>query len=88
MAYTATLNTVQRAGDPGAFDLNLTYLDSNDPDWHVHKTLRVVVDPALTAAQQRAAIVAQITADANLYKQQSATFAALLSLVGQVITLA
>lgn len=87
MAYTATLNSVQRAGDPGAFDLSLTYLDSNEPDWHVFKVLRVVIDPTLTAAQQRAALIAQITADATLYKQQSTTYAALLGLVGQTLTL-
>ena len=86
--FTATLNSVQRSGDPASFDLGLTYSDSTAPDWHIYTTLRVVVDPALTGAQQRAALVETIRADAARYQQQAAIYAGLLSLVGQTVTLA
>jgi len=86
MAFTATLESVQRAGDPGFFDLGVSYADTAVPDWSVHKTLRVTVDSSQTATQQRAALVAAITADAQRYKTQAAIQAALTSLIGQTVT--
>lgn len=87
MPFTARFDSVSKAGDPGAFDLGLTYLDADHPDWKVEKTLRVTFDPSQTGAQQRAAIQSQISADALRYKQQLATEAALQALVGQSITI-
>lgn len=87
MAWTVTLESVTRAGDPLLFDLSVSYRNSADPDWHVSKTLRVTIDPALTAPQQRAAVVAMITADAVTYQKQAAIHNGLLSIVGQSIVL-
>lgn len=82
MVFTAQLESVSRAGDPSFFDLGVLYLNDTEPDWRVEKTLRVTVDPALNATQQRASILAQITADAQRYKTQSAIQTALSSIVG------
>lgn len=87
MAFTATLDSVARSGDPASFDISVTYTDSADAEWRVAKTLRVTVDPAQTAAQQRAAIQSQIQADAQRYKQQLGIYGGLLGLVGQSFTI-
>lgn len=87
MAFTAKLETVGRSGDPAAFDLTLTYTDSATPDQHVFRNLHITLDPAQTPAQQRAALQAQIIADATLYKQQEATYSGLQSMVGQSIAI-
>lgn len=87
MAFTATLDAVSRAGDPGMFDLAVSYADSSDPEWHVAKILRVTVDPSQTVAQQQQAIRQAVTADAQRYKQQLTIYAQLQSLVGQTITI-
>lgn len=86
MAFTVTLESVSRAGDPSFFDLGVLILNDAEPDWKVEKTLRVTVDPALTAAQQRSSILAQVTADAQRYKTQSTIQAALASIIGNTVT--
>lgn len=80
--FTATLDSVQRGDDPATFELQVTYLDTDNPDWHVSKALPIGVDPTQTPAQQRASIRAQVIADAQRYKGQLAIHAGLLSLVG------
>lgn len=87
MAFTARLDSVARAGDPLFFDLGVTYLESTLPDWSVAKTLRVTIDPALTAAQQQANLRLQIITDASKYKAQLAVDAALQQLVGNIVAI-
>lgn len=87
MTFTARLDAIHPAGQPGAIDVDLTYLDSTAPDWSIVKTLRITYDSSQTAAQQRTAIQAQISADGLLYKQQLAVNAALAALIGQSITI-
>lgn len=87
MAFTATLDSVVRGGDPLTFDVGVTYLDSDTPDWRVSKILHVTLDPAQTPAQQRAALVALVRADAAPYKQQLATHAGLVQALAQSIVI-
>lgn len=85
MAFTATLDSVQRGEDPATFDLGVTYRDSTSPDWSVSKILRTTIDPTLTPAQQRNALVALVKADALPYQKQQVIYAELLALVGQSV---
>lgn len=85
MSFTATLDAVEKSSDPAGFTLQVTYLDSDNPDWRVSKALPITVDPNQTAAQQRASIRAQVVADAQRYKRQLEIHAGLTELVGQSI---
>lgn len=87
MTFTARIDSISRAGDPGMFDVGVTYLESTLPDWRVAKILRVTIDPAQAVAQQRSALQSVISADAQLYRQQLTIHAGLQALVDQVITL-
>lgn len=87
MSFTARLESVSALGDPTKVEIGVTYLDDAAPDWRVTKGLQVTLDPALTGAQQRAAIQAQVTADAQRYKTQLAAYAGLLAMVGSVLTI-
>lgn len=87
MTTTATLKSVGRSAIPESFELAVEYLDSTKPDWRAVKTLLFTPDLAATGAQQRAAVLALITVDAQRYQKQAAIEAGLQSLIGQTVTL-
>lgn len=87
MAYTATLNAVQMGGQPELFVLVVTYEDDADPDSQLVKELEITVDAMLSPGQQRAAIRAGVTADAQRYLAQRQIHAGLTELIGQSIVI-
>lgn len=86
MAFTATLTRVDRAYDPTAIKLWLTYQDS-DTEWTADRTLTFTFDPAQTGEQMREALIALVRQDAQRYRLQTAVYAGVSALRGQSLTI-
>lgn len=85
MAFNATLESVARARNVAQFALELTYRDTDLPDWIGKRSLDVTVDPNGTVAVQRQQVRDAVIADAQLYRRQNAVYQSLKALEGTEI---
>lgn len=85
MAFVATLRGVEPPGEPTRIIIHVEYADDTRPNWSETRQIPILVNVGLSAAEQRAAIVNAVKADANLYWRQWQVYQGLVDLVGQSI---
>lgn len=85
MSFNVTLESVARASNVAMFRLELTYHDTDIPDWVGQRSLDVAVDPNGTVAAQRQQVRDAVIADAQLYRRQNAVYLSLQALQGTTI---
>lgn len=87
MAFTATLEGVEKTGNPATLTIHVTYRDGSDPDWRQPRDILVPLAGVTNQQQLQDAIIAAVRADASSFFKQLAAYPLALGLIGQTLTI-
>lgn len=87
MAFTATLDGIEKTANPGTLTAHVIYRDSDNPDWSPRRDIPISLAVVTTQDQLQQAIIAAIRADASPFYKQIQAYPLAVGLIGQTLTI-